>query len=123
VAAVLRRHHEGWSRTLGAEYARGREEGAENGHGELATRLKRSEERHATLRSNIEAFEKDSGVNIAHPWNLGDVSKAVKVLTHSAHFDLADELERNAARYENTMKRLRADAAELRKTESSKETD
>lgn len=63
---------------------------------------------------NVATFEKRSGVQIQHAWNLGDVSDAVRVLTRGNHHSLADAIDQTASRYEHTIKNMRAEAAALR---------
>lgn len=113
VAAMLRRHHEGHARSLADEYARGKEQGAKEGAGDIADRLERAESRADDLQTRIDEFEKASGVRIGG-WNGDKIGEAVRVLTNTRHTTVADELTRDAERYEMHAKRLRTDIAKLK---------
>ena len=114
VAAILRRHHEVWSKALAAEHVRGVDEGAKNGAGDIGDKLERVKSQLENLCENVEKFEKASGVNIRSRWELDQIGDAVRVLTSARHTTVAEELERDAKRYEMHAKRLRTDIAKLK---------
>jgi hypothetical protein len=84
VAAILRRHGEAFDDLLRRERSEGKEEGAKDGHGELARRIERLEEERDRLRERVETFQKKSGVMI-DTWAHGDVGEAVRALTNRAY--------------------------------------
>ena len=122
-AAMLRRHHEVWGQNLAAEHARGLEEGARDGHGVLADRLKRAESALKDLADGVREFEDASGIKIYHGWKLGNVGEAVRVLTKARHHDFKKEMEADARRYEQTAKRIRDDIAKLQQAATGAGTE
>ncbi len=120
VAAMLRRHHEGWALQLKAEHRLGEKEGAANGAGDLARRLEYAESAHDTLVEKVELFEEKSGVQIQHAWKLGNIGEAVRALSKDRHHSLADDLSRDAAQYQRVADRLREEIKDLRAIEAAK---
>jgi hypothetical protein len=113
VAAVLRRAAEAHDGIAQRERAIGREQGAAEGAGELAARLKRAESQLAELWQSVRAFEAASGVRI-NDWNGGKIGEAVRVVQQHG-VDLAATLRQDAQRYRSIAARLEEDAATLTK--------
>lgn len=116
VAAVLRRQAESSDAVLERERNRARQQGAEEGHGELAHQLKVAREDAARLKQMIGDFEKASGVKIDDYYPpAADIGKAVKcVLDAGARRDFIEELEIRLEHFQRAERQTRDDLKRLR---------
>lgn len=111
VAAVLRRSAESADAVLARERDRARQQGAEEGHGQLANQLRDAREQTARLRQVIADFEKASGVKIDHYYpSATEIGRAVRVvLDAGARQDFLEELASRLDHFESMAKRTRDD--------------
>lgn len=110
VAALLRRESEVLAQLLVNAEAAGREEGARNGHGELAARLTRAEESARHYRETIETFEQTSGVKMEHWRGIDKIGEAVKMVLEAGWRDkYATRIAASAKAFEDSAAQLRRD--------------
>jgi chorismate mutase len=113
MAAILRRASDAFGQVIQRERFDAREEGAQNGAGELAGRLKRMESERDHLSSEIAAFKEKSGVDIRAGWQFGDISEAVRVITSRRSRPLLEELKQEMERRERGLDAIRRDIDEF----------
>lgn len=113
VAAVLRRASESADDLARREREVGRREGAENGAGGIAARLKGAELQVQELVERLTEFERLSGVSIAREWQLGNVAKAVWILVRGEQHMGIQNMRAAAKHYAEIAKRVAKDADEL----------
>jgi hypothetical protein len=113
MAAVLRRHTEGFEVILNREKTRSREEGMAQGPDDTWVRLKRAEETQVQLSDRIRAFEAASGVTLM--WgDAPQIGEAVKLILNGNHrHSVLDALKRDEEAYVRRIEMLRADIKTL----------
>jgi len=112
-AAILRRASESFDAVLQRERFNAREEGAQNGAGELAGRLKRAEGEREGLEKLIAEFKEKSGVDIHYRWDFDNIAEAVRVISKRRTRPLLEELNQEMRRREAGLEAIRRDIEEF----------